>query len=63
MEKITVEFLLEEKTALEDLAKRQHCTIEEVIVRAALVDLVNKGLINESTQRNGWTNSIPAATS
>jgi len=54
MEKITVEFSPEEKAALEALAKRKHCTIEEVIVRAALVDLINKGLINESTERNGW---------
>ena len=54
MEKITVEFSPEEKAALQALAKKSHCTIEEVIVRASLVELINKGLIDESTERNGW---------
>jgi hypothetical protein len=54
MEKITVEFSPEEIAALKAAAKNSHCTLEEVITRAALVELVNKGLINESAERNGW---------
>ena len=54
MEKVTVEFSAEEITALRALAKKSHCTLEEVVAKETLVGLINKGLINESAERNGW---------
>ena len=55
MEKITVEFSPEEKAALKILAKKHHHTLEEIIERAALMELLKEDLIQESTSRNGWT--------
>jgi len=53
MQEIIVKLSLDEKAALQALARKRERTLEETIVRVILMELLKEGLINESVERNG----------
>ena len=53
MEEIIVKLSIDEKAALQALARKRERTLKETIVRVILMELLKEGLINESVERNG----------